>query len=379
MRAAGLLFASFLLLGACGDDADGTGGGAAGQGGAGQGGGGLGGSATAPTFDLTGAVAYALTDGDRRLYRIDAAGQVAVAVDAEVESFLPLSGGGVAVLVPPTAWVLRPSGEAIPFDDRSGWRGETADGRIVTDEALLDPASGTVEALTSPITGQVAVQEMSGDALRVDIVADDGTATAQVWSVSTDQRFDIDRCNNGEIVALSPTHVLIDDCSTDQGLLDLQSGARSPADVESLTGEQIAVSSGAVLLSQGCSTDPTGFELCLVDPAGQSTMIGDATGLDPVGTTCCGLRPAALASDGENVVVIDATGALAFRVGQAGRRTVAIGKTLVQVSMGAGGETFYVGTSGGSTVLGVLHTSDDTDSVLDDTRGWTEVRALPIE
>lgn len=385
MRTTALLLASAVALAACGDDASSSssaGGGAGQGGGAGDGGGaGQGGSSAAPAHDLTGAVAYALAGDDAaRLWRITASGEVAVAVDAEVQEFLPLRDGGVAVSLGNDVWVLREGAAPVYAADLGyGLRGQLADGRIVTYEGFLDPETGATEVLTSPLGDQVAVTEVSRNALRISVYVG-SDSRAQVLDADTDRRVDIADCNNGEIVSLSTTRVLVDDCG-DDGLLDLTTGTRSAAEVDSLTGEAIAVSDGAILLSQTCPGVGPDFGLCHVDPDGVATPItADGEAVAPLDYACCGERSRALATDGVDVVVLDGSGAAAYRVGQPGRRDVAVGKTLVQLSMGEGGEAFYIGASGSSPVLGVIHAAGDgSDDVLDDSRLWAEVRALPLD
>jgi len=64
----------------------------------------------------------------------------------------------------------------------------------------------------------------------------------------------------------------------------------------------------------------------------------DGESVAPLDYACCGERSRALATDGVDVVVLDGSGAAAYRAAAPGRRDVAVGKSLVQLSRGEGGE-----------------------------------------
>jgi hypothetical protein len=370
-----------LALVACGDSAassasSGSGGSGGGSGNASGGGDGQGGGpGSAPDFDLSGALAYALeAEDEQRLFKITASG-VEVAVDAEVEAFLALRDGGVAVLVEGDTFALRPDGSSdVIGDDQVG---ETSNGDLWCRDTVFRDGSGDLEELDSPL-GDLSVAYLSRDVARLAISDGSGSAAlAQVLDTTTDEVHTIDGCNNGSMVALSDALVLLDDCG-DLPLMDLATGERRDGGIGSLNGEQIAVSDGAVILSQSCPVDGSGYGLCHVDGTGAVSNLSDAT-MDPTNMACCGDRNRALASDGENSVVALAEGALAFRrsVGRTGV-PVADGQTIVQLSMGANGVAYYIGGDGLDPVLGMIDVLAGSTTTLESTRRYAEVRAVPI-
>ncbi|MEQ1507112.1 MAG: hypothetical protein ABMB14_33095 [Myxococcota bacterium] len=326
-------------------------------------------------FDLAGAVAFARTE-DGALFKVLADGTVAAASDARVWQYIALSGGGLAATTLDADGatdqdVLVRDGQITVLDeDVLGYPvGQTDRGDVYFAHGFVVPSGGS-EPESVPLTGSSPYIASVSRNLVVGL-SDLGSASLrEVLDTSSGHLTRIDSCNNGEVVALSDERALVDDCGADE-LLVLSTGERSDAGMSGWNGEAIPVPDGAVFTSSTCPGGTSGYQLCRMAPTTEVEALYTGE-LNPLDTY--GLQPT-LIGDDRYFAVLERDGLVGFEAGIDEKWPTADNALVFQASMGSDHVAYYVGASGGRTVLGRVDLSTREVTVLDDARDYAEVVA----
>ena len=341
---------------------------------------------TDPAIEITGAAAIAFADartaiGDigSGLYRITTSGEVQDAlVNATATSARVLGGNlllevesGLFAFGAPRYYVASVLGTVAEVDTISTPAGQNERGDIVFEDAsILRAASGTLEQLNTTLNAP-RVSDVSGNFAILD---DD--SIAQVFDTVTGARYNVARCNGPDVVALSSTVALVNDCSTNS-IVDMQTGDRTdPVDPEFRHWNSEAVylgdGEGALIMTQD-GTDSYG--VYHVDETGASIQL--LTGLD-VGSGNIGTQPNALLFYGDGWVIVKELSSIRAKnwPGNDDERVLFGSLNVTSVDV-ADGNVYYVAEDNfGNAVLGSYLFSVAAETQLDSSVRFDSVQAF---
>lgn len=200
--------------------------------------------------------------------------------------------------------------------------------------------------------------------------------TVQVLDTVTKNRFNVADCNGSDVIALSDTVVLINDCNEKQ-LMNMADGSRAVLDVAgvSMNHENVLVEDGAILISQGCNSDVSlNYDLCHVDSDGVVTTL-TTMGFD-VGTAGSVFQDGnnVLFSDGDYIIVKELNQVSLVQRGSNAKDGILTGLNILSISVKNGVIFYSAEDIQGRPVLGKYDIAGESSEELASDLIYSKVR-----
>lgn len=229
-------------------------------------------------FDISGAVAFGLSNPGRKLISIDNNGLTSIVnSDAEIYEMFQISSGVLISLNYGESWyVLNSDGSQVELSSSIEYRdfkGENSIGQLFfSDGSYYDPVSSEIMQINTSFD-EINVEQVSGN---FAIITSWDSEITQIHETVSGKRYNISDCYGSQMVALSSTIAYLD-CGDDD-LIDMSNGQGSSVEnnvINNGDSEFFLVSDGAIFLSQNCPPNDysSGYYVCHVSEDGTVTSL----------------------------------------------------------------------------------------------------------
>lgn len=265
-------------------------------------------------FNLTGAKAIIIKDpsgviGGRianseetNLFKVDEKGSISPVIDSVKISFVRTFSEGLFVITSDSRkfYVKLDNSYKEIKDNIGDYKGVNENGDLIfSDVSVLRANTLTVDKIQTTLK-LPRVQSISGN---LAIITDN--STFQIFNTVTNIRYNVQGCNGPRMEAFNNDKALINDCQ-DKALINMNSGERVKADINSWNNETLRVNDGIIVLTQGISNigSFSNSGLGHIDINGKLTVLTDNI-FQPGASTCmnCGNPNEVLYGTGDFIVV----------------------------------------------------------------------------
>lgn len=338
-------------------------------------------------FDLAGAKAIILKKStehgngritnseNANLFKVDASGKISSVIDSINIAFARAFSEGLFVVTSDQRkfYVKLDNSYTEVQDEIGDYKGENEQGDLIfSDVSVLRANPFTLDKLQTTLESPI-VQSISGN---LAIITDN--STFQIFNTVTNIRYNINGCNGPRMEAFDNEKALIDDCQN-KALIDMNTGARTAADINSWNNETLRVNDGIIVLTQGLSDtgDLSNSGLAHVDVNGNLTVLTDNI-FQPGSQPCmnCGNPNEVLYGTGTFVVIRELNKVSVYNRVSHSVTSILEGLNVTGISV-QGSLVYYLAEDNlGSPVTGIYNLETEENQTIDNENLYVEIQAF---
>ncbi len=311
------------------------------------------------------------------LFQIDKQGNVTPVVEGvEISLVKPFSKGAVVYLATGEIFCLYLDNTSLQLpSDVDEFKGENENGDLIFAKGYIVRKAGQkIEKIQSTLP-QTYVQYTSGNFAVIN-----GGSVMQAFNTVSNERFNIG-CN-AFLLALNQEQGLVQECSAGTSILNMKTGSKSQAEIQSLLGESVYTGKGAVILSPEVASmagfrEQGAYGLGYVDTDGKLSLLSNEK-FSPGSSRCvfCGEASSILFVSGDHYVIREIDKVSYVKKGDPAKKVILSGYNVTSVSLKNSTVYFLAEDKFGERVAGIYSLLDGTTHMLETQEEFDQVFTL---